>query len=550
MKKFKERIGRDDSDIKEKRTKYSKTFKEDKKTYTTYVSNSEVHYFSPEGYGTHPEKDEWRDVDTNLSITQSLNPDKYNNHYLVSTNQITYGFRNDNKIEKFMGIREKYNDNIQIEVTPIYIRYDDNEYNLIDKEFTDINVNGNSINHCIDDKVSIKTTLVYNKVTNAYVIDDLFSDFEIGLDIEFNGCKILNEYYISNNTKVFIPDCHGMYSFRPTSSIFNKIYNIKHPYMWTTVRDKHYGIYGTLTHKDGKYTYTKKPTQDGIDWLYISKNPIFIDLSVNVSGNTDVAGSVNTKNNANWDVAHDAISADGIDVDGVSYIGIAKNKDDTYDIHRGFVSFSSSKLPSNAIVSAAEFKYSCTSILQNTPYINIRGSSWDPPLALGDYSGNFHMTGDGQQDSCDNVSVGLNTITLNASGVTYINDYFSQGYLRYCIRDNTYDVSDTDPVDQGNWVFYFGLDDWMYPPYLSVTYTLPAGVTYTSFKTPQYSGSAHHVALGWTWASANLNYSSGMCSFTGDGTSWKWYVISSSSTHFYPSGDATNWVWQSGNSGL
>jgi len=81
---------------------------------------------------------------------------------------------------------------------------------------------------------------------------------------------------------------------------------------------------------------------------------------------------------------------------------------------------------------------------------------------------------------------------------------------------------------------------------ISITGGLPAVPSHSAFKTPQYSGTAHHVALGFTWNSGNFNYGSGMCSFTGSGTSWSWYVVSSSSTHWYPSGNPLSWRWISG----
>jgi hypothetical protein len=70
--------------------------------------------------------------------------------------------------------------------------------------------------------------------------------------------------------------------------------------------------------------------------------------------------------------------------------------------------------------------------------------------------------------------------------------------------------------------------------------------SHTYFNTPQYSGTAHHVALGWTWGSGCLNSASGMRAIKGSTATWEWAVVSSSHLYWYPSGDSTGFIWVSG----
>ena len=84
----------------------------------------------------------------------------------------------------------------------------------------------------------------------------------------------------------------------------------------------------------------------------------------------------------------------------------------------------------------------------------------------------------------------------------------------------------------------------------SVTLTIATGAvpsSHTFFKTPQYSGTAHHVRLGWTMNSGCFGYSSGMRATGNTPTHWDWGVITSSHEYFYPSGlNSTSFVWTSG----
>jgi hypothetical protein len=83
-----------------------------------------------------------------------------------------------------------------------------------------------------------------------------------------------------------------------------------------------------------------------------------------------------------------------------------------------------------------------------------------------------------------------------------------------------------------------------HPGITTTVWALPSSHTY--FDTPQYSGTAHHVALSWTWNSGCYNSASGMRSTSSDGLNWDWAEVSSSHLYFYPSGSPTKWIWVSG----
>jgi hypothetical protein len=74
----------------------------------------------------------------------------------------------------------------------------------------------------------------------------------------------------------------------------------------------------------------------------------------------------------------------------------------------------------------------------------------------------------------------------------------------------------------------------------------PAVSSHTYFKTPQFSGTSHHVAIGWNWNSGCYYSASGMRATSDEPDTWDWAVISSSSDYYYPSGNPTAWIWVSG----
>ena len=92
------------SDVKERRTERSKTYHLEGRKYQAYCYTGPIFY-------KNRKTNKWEDIELKLG--------EENDKYLCSKNKVSYGFRKDKKLHKYVGIR--YDEAHQFEITPISI---------------------------------------------------------------------------------------------------------------------------------------------------------------------------------------------------------------------------------------------------------------------------------------------------------------------------------------------------------------------------------------------------------------------------------------------
>ena len=141
----------------------------------------------------------------------------------------------------------------------------------------------------------------------------------------------------------------------------------------------------------------------------------------------------------------------------------------TYTINRGFVFFNTSALPSNAIIDNATLSLYKASDSSATDFkITIQnGQPTYPhsPLQDGDYA-KSRYSGNGGAFNTANLVNGYNNITLNSTGLTWIN---RTSWTKFCLR-SSHDIAGTAPTGNEYVNFYASEQGTNYKPKLTIAY--------------------------------------------------------------------------------
>lgn len=187
-----------------------------------------------------------------------------------------------------------------------------------------------------------------------------------------------------------------------------------------------------------------------------------------------------------WDVAHDAASGEAVSVSS-SILRVKASL--CYDppgetgyeceMARAFVYFDTSGLPDDCDIDSVVLKLYNDYLEEEHGAWTLQIQSGMPtyphdPLVVGDYLYS-HYSGNGGTIGSGSISSGYNSITLSATGESWIS---LTGSTKFCLREQEHDIDDSKPVSppectwSGNrWLFYAYEKGNGYWPKLEVTYT-------------------------------------------------------------------------------
>ena len=95
------------TEIREQRTERAKVFSLPDGSKRHLCFGAPIHYRTKVGEGERVDRDEFDDIDISLQHT-AAEAEKTFGNYLALKNKFTYGFRDDSKSEKCIGIRRGY----------------------------------------------------------------------------------------------------------------------------------------------------------------------------------------------------------------------------------------------------------------------------------------------------------------------------------------------------------------------------------------------------------------------------------------------------------
>jgi hypothetical protein len=219
------------------------------------------------------------------------------------------------------------------------------------------------------------------------------------------------------------------------------------------------------------------------------KYPIIIDPDTTFESTSSDGwirySSVNSNSTTAWDTAHDAASGDffnytstylwGVDVDGMF-----SSSTYTMNIYRSFLFFDTSVLSgleiTNVDLKLYPYRYSADFGAWTLVVTNGQPTYPHNPIVAGDYL-YTHYSGSGGTLASGSFIPGYNTITLNATGRSWIN---TTGITKLCLREKEHDIDDVKPTGLGESSLFNRFQPYAYEkgvgyrPQLVVTFTVGA----------------------------------------------------------------------------
>jgi len=433
------------SEIIEERQETSKIYKIDDVTRKHYIYSSPIHYKKFN-------ENSWYNI--NIQLKTMTDETKIFDSDIVIDNKFSIGFRNDGKVEKYLGIRRSYDN--QLEFTPKYIEMNGSNL-LLPDYFNNVESSGSSKIHLFDNgeiftnitSIHTQSGIKYYKPLNNFFIQEY---------INLTGFTILNK--LGDNSE-YIPTSDNFFIFESTDG--EQLY-IPAPSMWNNT-SKSFGITHRLYNNGENYIYEKYPDEEGKDWLSTNENPIWVDADTYYGGTQD--GYVWNENVDDWDTCRNATS--GTDTNNSNtngYIATATtdSKDDYY-IQRGFFTFQTNSLETGSTIEECLLKIHGYDVeTSDTPIVaSVQKSSWESPLTLGDFdnfSGSYYDTVSWSDNS-------VNTFDFNSTGISDLN---RSGYTSVCVREYNHDYVDTVVPDGHDYICGgYWANDSSYKPYLTIT---------------------------------------------------------------------------------
>lgn len=175
---------------------------------------------------------------------------------------------------------------------------------------------------------------------------------------------------------------------------------------------------------------------------------------------------------------HDAASGTVVDTSENIYIGQTYNgMSGVYTIYRGFVFFDTSALPDNAIITEATLSvYGYQDFSTGSDFsLTIQNGQPDypnDPLKGSDYNYQNYQGDGGSLSTSDYKTTVYNDISLNSTGLSWIN---TTGVTKLCLRSSR-DIGENSPTFGGpnEYVIVYASEKGRgYEPKLTITYILP-----------------------------------------------------------------------------
>lgn len=410
----------------DKRTEYGKTFNLGNKEEIR-VFNKPIHFLSQKGSGVNPEKEEWEDVQVRLNLV--LSNKEYNSQYLSDKQKYSYGFRNDNSLEKFYGIRKGSENQLEGTLKSIYINGDRVK---LPTRFQAVNkIDDYSIENIINEQYSVYNQIDVTGIKSALKTSVWIEDFEIIERIDLKGFRIINQYTYNNGIKEYISEneCFNIYYDN------GETITIQPASMWNDVEHCSNGINHRLIEQDGELLYIKTPNKTGKEWLLFNRPVFYIDISVYKSYCNYLQGGAD----ASWESARNGIDFSNIATSPYITGSGSLDKLNTYLVYHCFFTFNlseysgpatSPKLNLYGNVRTPGSDYVCYPHNVNI-YQASDSTSWTTETT--NYRGTYYIS----NTSAEWLSADLNSLTLG-------------GTVIYRLRDKDYDVANVAPPFYGN----------------------------------------------------------------------------------------------------
>jgi len=223
--------------------------------------------------------------------------------------------------------------------------------------------------------------------------------------------------------------------------------------------------YRLLRENGGWYLLSGLPVSALNDMTF----PVVVDPSITLysSSSDGHISASSTSYNTAWTASQGTIS------DANTYFNIGQRKvsgvPGTYYVYRGFLYFDTGPLQMSAAIDTVTLSlykysdYSTTDFLVTVQ--NGQPIYPDDPLKATDYN-KSHYSGDGGQFNTNGFTTGYNAITLNSTGLGWINQ---SGWTRLCLRSSR-DISGTSPTGSEYIGVYSSEQGSGYQPKLVITY--------------------------------------------------------------------------------
>lgn len=388
--------------------------------------------------------------DINICLECEDTNKEYSKQEIVRKNSTTVGFRQDKHLEKFVGMR-KGSKQYELTLHQIII---DGEPIQLPKTFVEITkLSENEIEHKINNDLSVYTRIGPISVKTALKVSKRINNCKLIYKVNLTGFKILNKSKTNGSREIYIEE--GGFDFGDNLKIVQ-------PRMWTEESTSN-DIDHVLYKENNVFYYEKEINSKGRDWLDFNDPVYYIDATTINSTTAD--GYVgNDVDDSSWATCHDAAtgdevsSADNSVVDAIKVRRLTTKANNDFTIRRCFFYFDTSGVVGTIL--------SCDLVIEgltnadNT--VAAQEGTQAATLTTADYDA---FTGSTFGTTA--WSTGTNTISFNSTGLAAINQ---AGTTKVCVRDNTWDVADSEPATDGtrNSGMYFA-DNGSNIPYLSLT---------------------------------------------------------------------------------
>jgi len=461
------------------RTKTSKTFDAGNNKRLSKCYSTPIHFWSPQGKGTNPNVDEWEDIDINFN--------DISNKYICDKNNVITEIKGDKSTTD--GIVLKFSENQILKISLLKVEYDGIDL-----------LNGTSFNNLSkEEKNSFICTFIsgdgqieYKQTKNRFSIfakaNKLIEDFSIEFEFSLTGISCSNNKNIIGGEIHYITDNNGVFNFVDKDDNF--VFRIKSPFFIDSANNISNNIIHTLYESNGKLYYTKVPSNDGKNDLYLAIYPIYIDITI-TSDTSD--GRVFLCEQESWEDVHDTLVGSSVDTTGTVFtFGILSflNKVDDYCLYRAFFSFDTSSIGGSSTITSAILYIKGSLDNSETHTAMCQKGTHGDSLVVGDYDsftgnlyGQFNLNsgdGDGVWNSDDwNLCDldGSTDLPGGDSGSNGYDDIEKTGTTRICVREYTYDYKDSDPGAPANEYFnIYSAEEDGSEPYLSIEYTTSTAI--------------------------------------------------------------------------
>ena len=427
------------TEIRSRRTAKAKVFQLPDGKLRHLCFGAPIHYWTPKGEGERPEHDEYDDIDIRLQHT-AAEAEKTFGNYLALKNTFTYGFRDDGKAEKYIGIRRGADNQMEWSLLGVklgIVPENESESVLTDKTVPTTYTSAEKVSdfqfkHVAPD-YEVITDFNEVHIRTAIKTAGAVDDFLIKEQIDLKGITLLNRLDDSVKGSTEYVPINGEFRFETTDG---HLLWIPTPKMWT--EDITAPVIGSqeITHRlyeqGGKLIYEKSPTEKGRAWLASIVGPVFIDGDTYTGSTGD--GYIYKYSTSGWAAVHDATT-------GTSSNSTDPQSNNAIRANSQYINRSMFFFETSALVSAPT---SCTLYVMgygagghsvSAQQSTIAGVAVDNADQFNDFSGSEY--GHVVWTSSD-----WNAIEFNSTGLGGIS---LDGYTKVCLREYTHDYLNSDP---------------------------------------------------------------------------------------------------------